>query len=168
VGPDVIGPPTMRSATAVLVCLVAAAATAVAEAPECSRWRAAFSRMSSTMLTIETGARTLQLAAKLAGDDEQKAAGFQCASRHEIEQTNILFDFGTEITTAFHMQNVVAPLDIAFAKADGRIFSVQTMTPSPTMLYRPLGSFRYALETRAGFFEANGIRAGAARLLPAR
>jgi uncharacterized membrane protein (UPF0127 family) len=63
------------------------------------------------------------------------------------------------------MQNVVTPLDIAFAKADGRIFSIQRMTSSPTALYQPMGAFRYALEAHAGFFERAGIRAGEARLV---
>lgn len=121
-------------------------------------------RLPSRPVTIETGQRTVRLSGKLAADDEQRAAGFQCAARDEIERPTMLFDFGAEISIAFHMQNVVAPLDIAFAKADGRIFSVQRMTPSPTALHQPLGSFRYAVETWAGFFEQEGIRAGSARI----
>jgi uncharacterized membrane protein (UPF0127 family) len=137
-------------------------------ATDCVRWRAAFSRMPSRDITVETGGRTVRLAVRVAADDEQRAAGFQCATRVEIALTTILFDFGTEIMTSFHMQNVVAPLDIAFAKADGRIFSVQRMAPDPRALYRPLGPFRYALEARAGFFDATGIRPGNARLAVAR
>jgi uncharacterized membrane protein (UPF0127 family) len=80
----------------------------------------------------------------------------------------ILFDFGREISTQFHMQNVPAPLDIAFAKADGRIFAVLRMAPSPTTLYGPMGEFRYALEARKGFFESQGVRQGEARLVVPR
>jgi uncharacterized membrane protein (UPF0127 family) len=65
-------------------------------------------------------------------------------------------------------RGVVAPLDIAFAEADGRIFSLQRMVPDRRALYQPLGPFRYALEARAGFFEALAIRAGGARLSLAR
>ena len=80
----------------------------------------------------------------------------------------ILFDFGKEIFTQFHMQNVPAALDIAFVKDDGRIFAILKMDPSPTELYGPLGEFRYALEAHAGFFASQGIRQGEAKLvLPA-
>ena len=138
-----------------------------AGAADCSRWQVAFLRMPTRVITIEAAPRTLRVPVKVADDDEQRAAGFQCATRADIERTKILFDFGAEITTAFHMQNVAGPLDIAFVKGDGRIFSVQRMSPSPTALYQPMGTFRYALETRAGFFEQQGIRAGA-RIVPAR
>jgi hypothetical protein len=120
--------------------------------------------MPTRDISIEVGPRTLRVSVKVADDDEQRAAGFQCATRADVEGTKILFDFGAEITTAFHMQNVAAPLDIAFAKGDGRIFSVQRMVPNQTALHQPMGPFRYALETRAGFFEQQGIRAGEARL----
>lgn len=155
---------TMRYISVALA-LVVVGTWPSADAAECSRWRAAFLQMPTRVVSIETGPRTLRLSVKAADDDEQRAAGFQCASRAEIERTKILFDFDVEIMTAFHMQNVVAPLDIAFAKDDGRIFSVQRMMPSPTALYQPMGKFRYALETRAGFFEQQGIRAGEARLV---
>ena len=157
---------TMREVLVALA-VVAVVAWPSADAAECSRWRAAFLRMPTRDISIEIGPKTLRVSVKVADDDEQRAAGFQCATRADIERTKILFDFGAEITTAFHMQNVAAPLDIAFAKADGRIFSVQRMAPSPTALYQPMGTFRYALETRAGFFEQQGIRAGA-RIVPAR
>jgi uncharacterized membrane protein (UPF0127 family) len=139
-----------------------------ADAADCGRWRAAFLRMPTRVISIEAARRTLRVSVKLADDDEQRAAGFQCASQADIERTQILFDFGAEIITACHMQNFAAPLDIAFVKGDGRIFSVQRMVPSPTALYQPMGTFRYALEARAGFFEQQAIRAGEARLVPAR
>jgi uncharacterized membrane protein (UPF0127 family) len=157
----VLTSPAMAMAVVVIV------ATTPINADDCITWRTAFARMRSGAVTIIIGDRKLQLPVKIAGDEQQRAAGFQCATRDEIEHTRILFDFGFEIMTAFHMQNVAAPLDIAFAKADGRIFSIQRMTPSPTALYQPMGAFRYALETRAGFFEHEGIRPGEARLVAA-
>jgi len=154
--------------TALALVVVVSSGVAPTDAADCARWRAAFSRMPADVIAIDAGSRTVRLSVKVAADDEQRAAGFQCATRGEIEHTSILFDFGSEITTSFHMQNVAAPLDIAFAKADGRIFSIQRMAPSPTTLYQPMGPFRYALETRAGLFEREAIRAGSARFAPAR
>lgn len=141
------------------------AAGAEAQNPECPRWRDAFAGMPMKMLTIQAGAKTLAVRVKAADTPERQAGGFQCATPQEIQRNLILFDFGEEIATQFHMKNVPAPLDIAFIKADGRIFSILRMEPSPTQLYGPMGTFRYALEARAKFYEQQGIRQGEARLV---
>ena len=109
--------------------VLALAAVPLSVADDCARWRAAFARMPSGAITIVVGNRHVPLKVKVPSDQEQFAAGFQCATRAEIERTNILFDFGHEIAVPFHMQNVAAPLDIAFAKTDGTIFSIQRMKP---------------------------------------
>ena len=150
-----------------LFALLLAGGTA-AQDPECPRWREAFAGMPHKMATIQIGAKTLALRVKAADTSERQAGGFQCATPAEIHRNLILFDYGEEILTQFHMKNVPASLDIAFIKADGRIFSILRMEPSPTQLYGPLGTFRYALEARAGFYGSQGIRQGEARLvLPA-
>jgi uncharacterized membrane protein (UPF0127 family) len=152
---------------AVAALLLAALAGGVAaQSGECPRWREAFASMPTRMLTIQVGSKTFALRAKLADTGERQAGGFQCATPEEIQHNLILFDFGKEIMTQFHMQNVPAPLDIAFIKDDGRIFAVLRMDPSPTTLYGPMGPFRYALEARAGFFKSQGIRQSEARLVP--
>jgi uncharacterized membrane protein (UPF0127 family) len=117
------------------------------------------------MLTIQTGGKTMAVRVKAADNSERQAGGFQCATPEEVQRNLILFDFGDEIVTQFHMRNVAAPLDIAFIKADGRIFSILRMDPSPTKLYGPMGPFRYAIEAHAGFFERQGIRQGDAVLV---
>jgi uncharacterized membrane protein (UPF0127 family) len=141
-----------------------------AQNPECPRWREAFAAMPMRMVSVQAGSRTLAWRVKLADTGERQAGGFQCATPEEIKRHLILFDFGKEIVTQFHMQNVPAPLDIAFIKDDGRIFAISKMDPSPTELYGPLGPFRYALEAHASFFASQGIRQGEARLVvsPAR
>ena len=58
------------------------------------------------------------------------------------------------------MWNVPAPLDIAFAKASGRIFAILRMEPGTRETYGPMGRFRYALEARDGFFKEHGIAVG--------
>jgi uncharacterized membrane protein (UPF0127 family) len=158
---------------AMLVALAAPAATTqspAAQNPECPRWREAFKGMPVRMVSVQAGARSIALRVKAADTGERQAGGFQCATPEEIKRHLILFDFGREIMTQFHMQNVPAPLDIAFVKDDGRIFAILRMDPSPTEMYGPLGSFRYAIEAPAGFFASQGIRQGEARLVvpPAR
>jgi uncharacterized membrane protein (UPF0127 family) len=148
---------------ALLVMLVTAGSAA--QDPECPRWREAFAAMPIKMLTIQTGGKTMAVRVKAADNSERQAGGFQCATPEEIQRNLILFDFGDEIVTQFHMRNVAAPLDIAFIKGDGRIFSILRMDPSPTKLYGPMGTFRFALEARAGFYESQGIRQGDSRLV---
>jgi uncharacterized membrane protein (UPF0127 family) len=133
--------------------------------PECPRWREAFASMPLKMVSIQAGAKTLALRVRTADTPDRHAGGFQCATPEEIQRNLILFDFGSEILSQFHMKNVPAPLDIAFIKTDGRIFSILRMEPSPSQLYGPMGTFRYALEARAGFYESQGIRQGDARLV---
>jgi uncharacterized membrane protein (UPF0127 family) len=141
------------------------ASLASAQDTQCPRWREAFAAMPVRGIAIDSGARVLPVRVRLAETSEHQAAGFQCATPREIQDHLILFDFHREILSQFHMQNVPAPLDIAFAKADGRIFAILRMEPRPTALYGPLGAFRYALEARAGFFASQGIRPGEARLV---
>ncbi len=155
---------------ALLLAAVAPAATAEGPAkappnPECPRWRDAFASMPKRMVTVRAGSRSIALQVRLADTGERQAAGFQCATPTEIDRHLILFDFGKEIFTQFHMQNVPAALDIAFVKEDGRIFAIIKMDPSPTELYGPLGPFRYAIEAHAGSFASQGIRQGEARLV---
>jgi uncharacterized membrane protein (UPF0127 family) len=167
----VIRPRAALLAVTLLLAALAPAATAQgpggkpAPNPECPRWREAFASMPLRMVSIQAGSRTLALRVKLADTGERQAGGFQCATPDEIKRHLILFDFGKEIFTQFHMQNVPAALDIAFIKDDGRIFAILKMDPSPTELYGPLGEFRYALEAHAGFFASQGIRQGEARLV---
>jgi uncharacterized membrane protein (UPF0127 family) len=129
--------------------------------PDCPRFRAAFASMPARVAVIRAGEpRELQVAVKLAATEEARRAGFQCAAREEIERTVILFDFGAEVFRGFHMWNVPAPLDIAFVKASGRIFSILRMEPGARETYGPMGRFRYAMEAREGFFKAHGIAVG--------
>ena len=166
-----IRPRAALLAATLLLAALAPAATAQSPAskaapnPECPRWRDAFASMPLRMVSIQSGTRTLALRVKMADSGERQAGGFQCATPDEIKRHLILFDFGKEIFTQFHMQNVPAALDIAFIKGDGRIFAILKMDPSPTELYGPLGEFRYALEAHAGFFASQGIRQGEARLV---
>jgi uncharacterized membrane protein (UPF0127 family) len=166
-----IRPRAALLAATLLLAALAPAATAQSPAskappnPECPRWRDAFATMPLRMVSIQAGPRTLALRVKMADSGERQAGGFQCATPDEIKRHLILFDFGKEIFTQFHMQNVPAALDIAFIKGDGRIFAILKMDPSPTELYGPLGEFRYALEAHAGFFASQGIRQGEAKLV---
>jgi uncharacterized membrane protein (UPF0127 family) len=158
--------PIRRVAFLVLVALATTlvpdrSALAVKDDPECLRWRRAFAGMPEGTLVIHASAgRRLRIPAKVARTDEARWAGFQCATPDEIRTTVIVFDFQSEVLGAFHMQNVAAPLDIAFVKGSGRILSILRMEPSPTATYGPMGAYRYAIEARAGFFKERGVSGG--------
>jgi uncharacterized membrane protein (UPF0127 family) len=162
----ILSSPIFKVASLVLVALATISApdeTALAlqDDPECPRWRRAFAGMSSATLVVHTSAgRRIRLPAKVATTDEARQAGFQCATADEIRRTVIVFDFDREVLGGFHMQNVPAPLDIAFVKGSGRIFSILRMDPGPSAQYGPLGMYRYAIEARAGFFKDRGISSG--------
>ena len=95
-----------------------------------------------------------------------RAAGFQHVCPETIQKENILFVFQSEFVSAFHMNNVYAPLDIAFLDKHGVIIDIQTMYPYSLLSiekprYRPAGPAMYALEARQGFFKEKQIKVGA-------
>lgn len=128
--------------------------------PQCPRWRRAFLGMEARTLVVGGEAAGVKIPVRLAATGEARRAGFQCATAEEIETAVILFDFGTEVMRGFHMWNVRAPLDIAFAKADGRIVSILRMESGAREAHGPMAWFRYAIEARAGYFTERGIAVG--------
>ena len=98
----------------------------------------------------------------------KRATSSECVHCPEtIEQMKILFVFERSGRGAFHMHNVVAPLDIAFVADDGTIVDVQQMLPyadpAKPRYYAPGAPYRYALEARVGFFAEHGLAAGRGR-----
>ena len=65
----------------------------------------------------------------------------------------MLFVFPADSDGGFWMKNTLIPLDIVFFTADGGFVDSLTMAPcteDPCPTYRPVGSYRYALEAPAG------------------
>ena len=65
----------------------------------------------------------------------------------------MLFVFPVDSDGGFWMKNTLIPLDIVFFTADGGFVDSLTMAPcteDPCPTYRPVGSYRYALEAPAG------------------
>lgn len=112
-----------------------------------------FERADDTTMTVE---------AKHASDVVTRAAGFQRVCAERIATTLILFTFDTDTTPQFHMNNVVAPLDIAFIDKEGRIESVQLMQTYSLLLidkprYGPARPIVAALEAHDGFYAKHNI-----------
>lgn len=99
---------------------------------------------------------------RLANTNETRAAGFQRVCASTIAATPILFAFRQEAQVAFHMHNVVAPIDIAFIDQRGGVESIQAMQPYSLVslnkpLYGPKRPVLYALEVHPGYFEKHRI-----------
>jgi len=101
---------------------------------------------------------------RIAKTSEHQAFGFQYACPATVKENQILFLFASSFVPQFHMNNVFAPLDIAFIDETGKIVSIQQMqvyTDSGAQaLYSPNVKVKYALEARQGYFKELGIQVG--------
>ena len=78
----------------------------------------------------------------------------------------MLFVYPEDRTGGFWMKNTLVPLSIAFVAADGTVLEILDMEPCPSgeacPSYRPDSPYRYAVEVPQGWFDDEGIAAGAA------
>ena len=100
-----------------------------------------------------------------ANTTEKIAHGFQYTCPETISNMNILFEFNYEGMPRFHMNNVFAPLDIAFIDKSGVIVDIFLMNTYSLLelkkpLYSPSKPVLYALEARSGFFQDLNITRG--------
>lgn len=116
---------------------------------------------SMLMVDVELVAKdksVTKIKARLADNSETRAAGFQRVCASVIEQAPILFLYKHLTKPSFHMNNVVAPIDIAFIKQSGKIDTIQSMKPYflgslRKPLYTPDAPIIAALEASPGFFK---------------
>ena len=125
------------------------------------------SMQEQTVHLINDHGKDIALDVLVADDGFERASGFQHVCPEVIEETLILFRYPAEVNGRFHMQNVHAPLDIAFFDGQGSVVAVllmETYSDERRPLYGPDGPFQFALEARVGFFGANDVSADASRL----
>ena len=103
-------------------------------------------------LLREPGQEVFTLSVRKADSAQERAAGYQWICEADALDTAVLFVFPRLVPSAFHMRNVLVPLDIHFFDETGRQVDAMVMRPEPPgadikpRYYRPGGSFRYALE----------------------
>ncbi len=105
------------------------------------------------LVTLDVAGRTLLLA--VADDALERATGLMFISDLD-DLDGMVFVYGSDTTTTFHMENTLIALDIAFFAADGALVSKTTMTPCLTddcPDYQATGRYRYAIEVPAGEFD---------------
>ncbi|ABM61431.1 DUF192 domain-containing protein [Halorhodospira halophila] len=101
---------------------------------------------------------------RLAATPETRAQGFQSATPEQIRSERILFTWPDELEPVFHMNNVAAPLVIAWI-AEQEVVAVERMTPGQGG-YRPPEPVDAALELAPEEAEALGIVPGATIRMP--
>jgi len=130
---------------------------------ECQTDNVALQSMPEIQVTLmRADGSNYSMPAKLANNNTTRAAGFQRVCESTIEAMPILFVFDREAIRNFHMNNVVAPIDIAFIDKDGRLESIQSMKPYSVIeitkpLYSPKRPVLYALEVHKGFFDKHDV-----------
>lgn len=73
----------------------------------------------------------------------------------------MIFVFPVTATHCFWMKNTPLPLSIAFLDEQGRIVGIDEMVPHSEKNHCPPQPARFALEMKAGWFAAKGLKPGA-------
>ena len=145
---------------------VSFADSASVEGKNCQPWPEVLKNMPIGEATFELGSeRTIEFSFRMANTGKRSQHGFQFTCAETIENTKIMFYFKRPIIPSFHMNNVVAPLDIAFIDQEGKIIDILLMKTYSFLelnkpLYKPTSPALYALEAKAGFFKEEGIQVG--------
>lgn len=101
------------------------------------------------------------LTVEIADSVEERACGLSHRDQLPADH-GMLFVFDVPVRSPFWMKDTRLPLSIAFVDGDGRILDLQDMIPDDgRRLYVPDLPYRYALETRQGWFREHGISPGA-------
>lgn len=146
------------------LCLISLASSPViAKGVDCETDNTALSSMGKAIVTFSRAdGSEFEVDVKLADNNNTRSAGFQRVCASTIAAEPILFVFAYETRPSFHMNNVVAPIDIAFIDRAGAIDSVQAMQVYVLVnknkpLYSPSRPVIAALEAHPEFFSKHNI-----------
>ncbi len=104
----------------------------------------------------------------IADEFQEQARGLMFVTRERMAplpdgtERGMLFVFDHERHLSFWMKNVMIPLDIAYADADGIIVAIHTMAPLDDRpgQYLSDAPALYAIEVNANLFETLGVKPG--------
>jgi uncharacterized protein len=105
---------------------------------------------------VLTGASSRELLVAVADDEQERQEGLM-GVEDLADLDGMLFVFDGDVATGFWMKDTVLPLDIGFFAADGSFVDTLSMEPctaNPCPVYRPSGTYRYAVEVAMGGFTA--------------
>jgi uncharacterized membrane protein (UPF0127 family) len=123
---------------------------------------AAQTEFGTGTVAITTQDSSLEVPVEVATTDEQREKGLMDRESLPADEGMFFVFPGEQSGVAFWMKNVVIPLAVAVADADGTITKIIEMEPcttDPCALYDP-GSFVTALEANKGAFDTWGVRVG--------
>lgn len=100
------------------------------------------------------------LKAEVAATNQQRYMGLSFRASMGADE-GMLFVYDAERPLTFTMRNTLIPLSIAFVSADLVINEIHDMNVGPNQLFDSRQVAQYALEVKQGWFEQNGIKAGA-------
>ena len=110
-------------------------------------------------VTFDQGA-TLHV--DVASDDAARARGLMGVTDLAANR-GMAFVWGAPTDASFWMKDTLIPLSIAFVDENGRVITIDEMTPcaaDPCDTYEPSGPYVLAVEASAGWFADNGIEVG--------
>jgi len=127
-------------------------------------WRAAACPLPLPVSEIRV--EGFQLAVEIATTTEAIRCGLSHRKTLPAER-GMLFIFAEPRPLTFWMKDTQLPLSIAFLDSNGRILSIQDMTPLQILVrYRSPVPASYALEVNQGWFARHGIAVGDLVQLP--
>ena len=145
-----------RLVTAVLLLVLVPLGASNAQ-DQCRATTPAVEAMPAITLVI---AGEQELPARLASIAAHRRAGMQHLCPAAVRDLVILFRFPEPRRPRFHMNNVHAPLDIAFLSTTGRVVSVHRMRPGQNGTTGPDRYVAAAVELPAGRAKELGIERG--------
>jgi len=146
-----------------VICVCLGSVNACAQNLDCETDNEALQAMPPLTVEFTRGdGSVVSFNAKLADNNSTRAAGFQRVCDSTIRATPILFVFEHALKPNFHMNNVVAPLDVAFIDKNGGIESIQLMKTYSIgavrkPLYGPKRPIVAVFEAHKGFFEEHNL-----------
>lgn len=155
----------MKMYSKLIIAFLLAFSSSPSFAQQCENDNSALQAMSLVKVTFtRADGSTFEVEAKHANTDRTRAAGFQGVCPERVNTTLILFEFNNDLVPQFHMNNVVAPLDIAFIDKDSKVESTQLMNTYSLLLrskplYSPSRPIIAALEAHKGFYLKHNIDA---------
>lgn len=131
--------------------------------PTCEMDNDALAAMTTSLVSFKRPDDTVfEVEVRTADNNYTRSEGFQRVCKDAIAAKPILFLFNRELMPRFHMNNVVASIDIAFIKKTGEIESIQAMSPYTLVskerpLYNPSKPIVAALEAHPGFYKKHNL-----------
>jgi uncharacterized membrane protein (UPF0127 family) len=99
---------------------------------------------------------------EIADTDAERAKGLMGVTRLP-ENHGMAFLWDAPTDGAFWMKDTLIPLSIAFVGQDGKVVTIQEMTPcaaDPCPTYTATGPYVTAIEANAGWFDTHHVEVG--------